>query len=219
MKKTILFVVLILETIFVVYPQTTLSVLLQNNSSITINGTSNLVSFKLSQRGDKLANKTFLITASQIQNKIILSQNQYAIAVKNFDSNNKMALRDFLKLVKSTIYPDIKITLNYIENHSNDVLSDYSKGQASVNITITNVTRQYLIPVSSNKSSDLYNLTGKMKLNIKDFGLVPPNVMFGLIKVNELIDIDFHLICKIIPYNDSKETKKSAKSLADSTKF
>ena len=211
MRKTILFAVFIFCCISRVYPQATVNVLLQNNSSITINGTSNLLSFKLSQKGDKLANKTFLITASQIQNKIILSQNQHSIAVRNFDSNNKMALRDFLKLLKVDDYPEIKIQLRYIENMGNVALNDYSKGQASVNITITNVTHQYLIPISSNKSGDLYNLTGKMKLNIKDFGLVPPIEMFGLIKVNEWINIDFNLICKIIPSNELKENKISAK--------
>ena len=202
MRNLILVVVFSFSSIFGLFPQTTVSVLLQNNSSISINGTSNLLSFKLTQKGDKLANKTFVITASQIRNKIILSLNQHSIVVRNFDSNNKMALRDFFKLLKIDTYPEIKIQLNYIESMKSAPLNDYSKGQASVNITITNVTRQYMIPISSNKSGDLYNLTGRMKLNIKDFGLVPPIEMFGLIKVNEWIDIDFNLICKIITSNN-----------------
>ena len=203
MRKIFLFAAFSFSVFFGVFPQTTVSLLLQNNSSITINGTSNLLSFKLIQKGDKLVNKTFLFVATQNRNKIILSQNQYSIVVRNFDSNNKMALRDFLKLLKVNIYPEIKIQLNYIEKTGYEESNEYTNGLASVNITITNVTCQYLIPISSNKSGDLYNLNGQIKLNIKDFGLVPPIEMFGLLKVNNWINIDFNLICKIIPSNNS----------------
>lgn len=207
MKRLYLFVSLCFIASLGLYAQAKVSVFLQNNSSITINGTSNVASFKLTQSGEKLANKSFLITVSQFQNKLNLNQNQYSIAVRNFDSNNKMALRDFLKLVKSDEYPEIKIQLNYIESQTNSITNDYAKGQASVNITITGVTKRYSIPISSSKSGDLYNLTGKMKLSIKDFGLVPPVEMLGLIKVNKLIEIDFNLFCKITPSGTSRVNK------------
>jgi hypothetical protein len=176
---------------------------MENNSSIIINGSTNIIPFRLSQTGDKLANKVYTVTASQVQNKIILNQNQYSIVVKNFNSMNKMALRDFMKLMKSDVYPEIKVQLNYIENQSG--LDDYSKGQASVNITLTGITKHYIIPISAKKSSDFYNLIGKMRLTIKDFGITPPTEMLGMIKVNEWIDIDLNLFCKIIPVNAVKE--------------
>lgn len=203
MRKLLSFLALTLTSGFgCLFSQTVASTLnlniaLQSNSSITINGTTNVIPFKLSQTGDKLANKSFTITATQIQNKINLNQNQYAIVVRNFNSLNKMALRDFFKLMKADIYPEIKVQLNYIENQS--VLNDYSKGQASVNITLTGVTKQYVIPISAKKTSDFYNLIGKMKLNIRDFGITPPSEMLGLIKVSEWIDIDLNFICKITP--------------------
>ena len=182
---------------------TTVCITMENNSSIIINGSTNIIPFRLSQTGDKLANKVYTVTASQVQNKIILNQNQYSIVVKNFNSMNKMALRDFMKLMKSDVYPEIKVQLNYIENQSG--LDDYSKGQASVNITLTGITKHYIIPISAKRSSDFYNLIGKMRLTIKDFGITPPTEMLGMIKVNEWIDIDLNLFCKIIPVNVVKE--------------
>lgn len=179
------------------FAQATVSVDLQENSSITINGTSNLLSFSLSQSGDKLSNRNFILKASQIQNKIFLSLNQHSIEVKKFSSKNKMALRDFLKLLKSDTYPTIHIQLNYIENQPGTINNDYLKGVASISLTITGVTKQYLIPISSNKAGDFYTFRGKKKLNIRDFGLIPPIEMLGLLRVNEWIDIDFNLICKI----------------------
>jgi len=185
--------------------QTAVSVDLQKNSSISINGTSNLMSFKLTQSGDKLLKKNFVIFATQNQNKIILSQNIHPIVVNNFTSSNKMALRDFFKLVRSDIYPSFQVQLNSVETSPNISVNDNSKGLASVNITITGVTRQYTIPISSERKGELFTFNGMKKLDIRDFGLTPPIEMMGLIRVNEWIDIDFNIICKISAYKSSQE--------------
>lgn len=197
MKKTIFIVLLNFASYLALFSQTNVSINLQRNSSITINGTTNLLPFSLTQSGEKLTNRNFTISALQSQNKIILSENEHSIEVRKFNSSNKMALRDFLKLVKSDTYPYIQIQLNYIENQQASISDDYLKGNASVSITITGIKKQYIIPISSNKSGDFFTFKGKKRLNIKDFGLIPPIEMLGLLRVNEWIDIDFNLICKI----------------------
>jgi len=191
------------------FTQTTVSVNVQKNSSITINGTTNLLSFRLSQSGDKLTNRNFIVTAVQTKNKIILSQNQHSILVADFTSNNKMALRDFLTLVKSNTYPAFHIQLNYFEIQSNTDNVDFSKGNVSVNLTITGKTKKYNIPINSNHEGDLYTLNGTEKIDIRDFGLVPPIEMMGLIRVNEWINIDFNIICKITSFKASPELNAS----------
>lgn len=179
------------------FAQTTLTVELQKNSSIVIQGSSNLVSFKLSQSGEALLKKSLVITATQTQDQILLSHTSYSILVNSFTSNNKMALRDFLQLVKSTIYPSLQVQLKHIEPIPKVLNSVYSKGQAFVNITITGVTKQYIIPISSEKKGDLYSFIGGKRIDIRDFGLTPPVKMMGLIKVSEWIDIEFNIFCKI----------------------
>jgi len=197
MKRTfIIFLFLITANIFVV-AQTNVSVELDKNSTISIFGTTNLISFKLIQRGEKLTKKNFNITATLNKNKIYLSQNTYSILVTDFTSNNKMALRDFLKLVKSNTYPSFQVQLNYIDLILKTNKNDYLVGNVCVNITITGITKQYIIPISTVKNEDLYTLKGLKKVNIHDFGLTPPIEMMGLIRVNEWIEIDFNIICKI----------------------
>jgi hypothetical protein len=149
--------------------------------------------------------KNFVIYATQNQNKIILSQNTHPIMVSNFTSNNRMALRDFLKLVKSDVYPSFQVQLNAIETSSKTANNDYLKGMASVNITITGVTKQYIIPISSERKGELFTFNGSKKLNIRDFGLKPPVEMMGMIRVSEWIDIDFNIICKISAYKSTIE--------------
>jgi len=197
MTRILICIQLILFTSLSVFAQSTFSVELQKNSSLTINGTTNLLPFTLSHSGDKLLKRNFIVTATQNQHKIVLDQNQHSIFVKSFDSNNKMALRDFFKLVKADNYPSFNIQLNYFEIQSKDINVNCAKAYASVNITIAGKTNQYSIPIISNQSGDFYILDGTEKINIRDFGLVPPVKMLGLLRVNEWIDIDFHIICKI----------------------
>jgi hypothetical protein len=177
--------------------QSIVTVDLQKSSSVTITGSTNIVSFKLLFPGDLLDKKNFIITATQNQNRILLSQMQLSIAVKDFTSGNKMALRDFLKLIKYKIYPSIHVQLNYIDLKQTIDKSKLIKGNAYANITITGITKQYCFPISSDTDGENYFLNGRKNISIRDFGLVPPVEMMGLIKVSEWIDLDFHIVCKI----------------------
>ena len=167
------------------------------NSSLTISGSTNLLSFKLYQNGDKLSRSKLTIATTQSQNKIYLSQNQLSVVVKNFSSSNPMALKDFLKLLKSDVYPTLKVQLNYVDLESISEKGIFNRGNALVSITITGITRNYSIPISLSSNRDQYIVDGIKKLSIRDFGLTPEKKMMGLIKVSEWITIDFHMICKI----------------------
>lgn len=185
--------------------QTLVSAEIQKNSSLTINGSTNIVPFKIYQNGDKLSRSKLSVVTTQNQNKIFVSQNQLSVLVKNFVSNNTMALKDFLKLLKSDTYPILQVQLNYLDLQP---LSDQEKkynGQALVNITITGKTRHYSIPITFTGNGDVYTVNGNKKLSIRDFGLTPQTKMMGMIKVSEWIDIDFHIICKIT--NDGEVAK------------
>jgi hypothetical protein len=206
MKKPVIVLLFLIFAIISIIAQTTFCVIdIQKNSTIKINGTTNLLSFELTQKGDKLSKRNFIINATQNQNKIFLNENEHSVNVKDFNSSNKMALRDFLKLVKADSYPTIGIKLNYVEVDQKLSNKNISKANVSVDITITGKTKQYSFPVTSNHDSDSYTLKGTEKLNIRDFGLEPPVEMMGLIRVNEWIKIEFNIICKINFYKQSPE--------------
>ncbi|WP_395050811.1 YceI family protein [Flavobacterium sp.] len=177
--------------------QSLVSAEIQKNSSLTINGSTNILSFKIYQNGDQLSRSKLSVVTTQKQNKIFVSQNKLSVVVKNFVSNNAMALKDFLKLLKSDTYPVLQVQLNYLDLQP---LSDKGKtynGVALINITITGKTRHYSIPITFVSNGDVYTINGSKKLSIQDFGLTPETKMMGMIKVSEWIDIDFHIICKI----------------------
>ena len=176
--------------------QSLVSAEIHKNSSLTITGSTNLVSFKIYQNGDKLSRSKLSVITTQIQNKIFVSQNQLSVVVKNFASNNALALKDFLKLLKSGNFPTLQVQLNYLDLQPIYEKGKTYNGEASVNITITGKTKQYSIPITFNSNGDVYTVNGNKKLSIRDFGLTPENKMMGMIKVSEWIDIDFHIICK-----------------------
>lgn len=177
--------------------QTLVSAEIQKNSSLIITGSTNLLPFKIYQDGEKLSRSKMTVVTTQIENKIFVSQNQLSVIVKNFASNNAMALKDFLKLLKSDSYPILQVQLNYLDLQPIYQKGKTYNGQALVNITITGNTKQYSIPIVYNSNGDVYTVNGSKKLSIRDFGLTPETKMMGMIKVSEWIDIHFHIICKI----------------------
>lgn len=199
MKKLIYLLALCFIISLSATAQNLVSAEIQKNSSLIITGSTNLLPFKIYQDGEKLSRSKMTVVTTQIENKIFVSQNQLSVIVKNFASNNAMALKDFLKLLKSDSYPILQVQLNYLDLQPIYQKGKTYNGQALVNITITGNTKQYSIPIVYNSNGDVYTVNGSKKLSIRDFGLTPETKMMGMIKVSEWIDIHFHIICKIAP--------------------
>ncbi len=192
MKKAAFILFLVLITFQQVSAQKEISLGLLKGSSLTIYGSSNIVPFKIQLKGDNFPVQNLSIYATQSENKIFVSEKVFSIDVKKFTSDNRMALRDFKKLIKSDRYPEISVEITSLEFNSK-TSDQESTGSATGFITITGIKKEYRIPLSYNKFNNVYYAEGKLKLSIKDFGLNPPSEMLGLIKVNEWIDIEFNL--------------------------
>lgn len=197
MKKIIGLLVLCFVISHSLSAQTLVSAEIQKNSSLTINGSTNLITFKLHQNAENLSNGRLKVATAFFQNKIFLSQNQLTVSVKNFTSNNFIALREFFKLVKSDSYPTLQVQMNFPDALAIAEKAQSYNGNALINITITGITKQYSIPISLKTNGNQFVLEGNKKLNIHDFGLKAEPKMMGLIIINEWIDIDFHIIYKI----------------------
>lgn len=179
------------------YSQTKALVTLDKNSILTIHGSTNLLTFKLIQGGDKIMNEPLELTATQMGNKYMLSKNKLSITVENFKSDNIIAQAEFYKLMQTEKYPTLKIQLNHFESESTDNPTQFTKGNALLSFTITGVTKQYSFPVSISTKGNIVTVTGRKRMKIKDFGLEPPAAMLGLVRVSEWIEIDFKIICKL----------------------
>jgi len=197
MKRLLAVLFFVLAVFTISGAQTQARLELDNSSSLTIFGSTNISKFKLVLPGDKFPGKSFSFTYQQNQNKISLCQNRLALEVNNFTSNNRIALNGFLKLIKSKTYPVLDIQLNNMEIFSPVPGSNSINGKAFLNITITGVTKLYQIPFSSISENGMRYADGKMRISIRDFGLIPPVEMMGMVKTSEWIEISLHIVARI----------------------
>lgn len=170
---------------------------IQQSSFLTIKGSTNLLKFELHQNDKKLSTAKLKVGTTTVHNKTYLTNNQLSVMVKNFTSNNFIALREFFKMLKSDSYPTLQVQINFAEPLLISEKGQNYSGNAIINITITGITKQYSIPITLKSNGNLFILEGNKKLNINDFGMYPKPKMMGLVIISEWIDIDFHIVYKI----------------------
>ena len=105
------------------------------------------------------------------------------LKINGFDCGNKKMNSDFQSLLESDNDPDIRIKLNKTEFYT----EEYIKAYIEVDIAGKRNTYDFPVKLDDNR------FAGKLKLNIRDFGLEPPTKAFGLIQVDEHITIHFNL--------------------------
>ncbi|WP_139226729.1 YceI family protein [Zhouia amylolytica] len=161
-----------------------------NESELTISGSTNINRFECNYKIEKL---TGPITVVYQKNQKSLDFRQTVLKLDNncFDCGSKPINRDFNILVKSDQHPRILLKIDKVLNIGGteaDVLTD---------IKIAGITKSYRVPVGITKlNGNNLKVSGVLKLNISDFKLEPPKKMFGIIKVDDIINIDFRLILK-----------------------
>jgi hypothetical protein len=170
---------------------------IQSSSTLTINGSTNLLKFNLHQNQEKLSKGKLKVGTTTSLNKTYLTQNQLTVMVKSFTSNNFIALREFFKMLKSDSYPTLQVQINFAEPLLISEKGQNYTGNAIINMTITGVTKQYSIPITLKSNGNVFILDGNKKLNINDFGMYPQPKMMGLVIISNWIDVDFHIIYKI----------------------
>ena len=170
---------------------------IKSSSTLTINGSTNLLKFNLHQNQEKLSKGKLKVGTTTSLNKTYLTQNQLTVMVKSFTSNNFIALREFFKMLKSDSYPTLQVQINFAEPLLISEKGQNYTGNAIINMTITGVTKQYSIPITLKSNGNVFILDGNKKLNINDFGMYPQPKMMGLVIISNWIDVDFHIIYKI----------------------
>lgn len=172
------------------------TVTLNPNSEISIVVFTNLFSFDLKQKGDEILKEPIEVDATFENNEMYITQNQLPLTIKNFKSDNKMAQRDFYKLLNADEYPYMLLE---VENFSFVKKNNLYTGEVLMNITISDVVRKYRIPISVDVESENVIIKGKKRISIRDYGLEPPTALMGMIRVGEWIEINFGIDCLVEP--------------------
>lgn len=188
LNKIVIYCTLIIPTVFGANfnVKETSSVIITEKSTLFINGKSNVNNFSCLYNIDKIK-KPIAVVYSTKDNKIYFSKTTLLLNNTYFDCGGNGINKDFLKTLNTINYPEIALTLNQIETTETP-----SVLRASVTIQIAGVSRNYDIPVDVVKHNML-NVNGQLKLKLTDFNLKAPSKLFGIISVEDNIDINFNL--------------------------
>ena len=95
-------------------------------------------------------------------------------------------------MIDADRYPDIKITLD--ENISKGTDAPASTG-FQVGLTFNGQTNTYICHYTSNACYQYRRcLTGKLQFKLSDFGIDPPKKFLGVVKVEDIVSINFKIV-------------------------
>ncbi|MCF8224091.1 MAG: hypothetical protein K9J25_13225 [Bacteroidales bacterium] len=155
-----------------------------SNAYVRITGHSLLSDFELDYSLDKS-------TPGINSLESLLSGNtskEISLPIDGFSAPSKRFKKDFRNLVKADSFPVINISFRAKEIQAGNT------AVFRLGITIAGKTKYYNVkcniqPLESNS----YCIQGSRKMSIYDFGLKPPVLIPGLLKVNDIIDINFSI--------------------------
>jgi hypothetical protein len=130
------------------------------------------------------------------QENVITKRNkqkiEFLIPVSRFKTINKFIQNDFFKMIQAEKFPYISFA---IDNDQMELLTAEGKCDSIYAvITIAQISKQILIPICKvNKQVKDQFFNGEIDLLLTDFNLTPLSKIFGLVKVENNVVIDFRI--------------------------
>jgi hypothetical protein len=162
-------------------------------SQLTIQGSTNVNDFTC-----KIAYCTGTDTLQYIENsttrELRFTRSRMTVPIRSFDCGAKSISKDFWKTLQAETYPNLEINFISLQNL---YFKDKTTVKGIVDITLAGVTSRYAIcyKVTLRPNGNVL-LEGTHAVNFSDFQLVAPEKLKGLIKVKEVLNVDFNLVLK-----------------------
>ncbi len=167
-----------------------------HSSSLEIAGKTNIHSFFCNSL-EKFSEQKLKYKFSAESPSISFEDTALKIKIEDIDCGSKRLNKDLHKALRLEEYPHIIIDLKRaFSSHLSDLkhCGEWFELNAETDITITCETHLISIPIWVNRSdTDSFRITGSTSLQLCDFGIEPPTVLMGMIKVENTIDIHFDL--------------------------
>jgi hypothetical protein len=119
-----------------------------------------------------------------------------SLEATGFNCGNAIMTTDFHKTIQSRIYPQIEITFLSLERFpSYSCRNELIK--SNMIISLAGVSKTFEMDCVIEAEADgVFHLTGSRCFQFSDFNLEAPSKMFGMIKVDETLDVSFHLVMR-----------------------
>ncbi|PWJ42955.1 YceI family protein [Sediminitomix flava] len=175
------------------------TLILESNFEVTgystVAGGDKKIPFLFEYKGDH-AEK--IETKGRLQHEILdLTNSSLQLKVNHFKSGNFIMDKDFYKMLKYKDYPQISVDFKQIGWHRNeDQKAEIIK--LKISLDIAGVKKEYTFDIEpAEVQNRSFHFTSTQQINIRDFGLIPPKKMMGMVVVQDEVDIMIDLKGKL----------------------
>lgn len=158
-----------------------------NESFVQIQGTTNVNSFNCTYNAS-LPKDSFKVSLTDNGRDIEFQHEALLLKVVNFKCPSSQMTNDLHQLLDFKEYPYIRFQLQKVTDNQT----------AHITIEMAGESKSYTLPIENTVIRNQLNYHGKLELCITDFGLVAPEKFFGMVKVNENIEVEFKINMNII---------------------
>lgn len=169
---------------------------LTKECSLKVNGSTNINKFSCVIPSYINPDTLFLYKGNT--NEAVKISGDMRLNIKYFDCHNPMMTKDLRKTLKADEFPNLVIKFMNLSRYPNfDTKETAVKGM--VTITLAGVTKQFNVDYKcTNTGSKTITMVGTKQVNFSDFNIVPPRKLGGMIKTNNLLDVEFILKASIL---------------------
>jgi polyisoprenoid-binding protein YceI len=168
---------------------------LQPQSRLWVDGTSTIRSFSCKAaevNANVETNGPNAIAALLIGDKSVKSV-KVTIPSERMDCGNGTMNEHMRKALKVKDNPTIVFTVaSYDVNHEGDGIT----GTLNGTLDLGGVSKTISVPAAGKSEGGMLHVTGSYPLRMTEYGLKPPTLMFGRIKVGETVKVNFDLLLK-----------------------
>lgn len=169
------------------------SLTLQPESRLWIEGTSTVRSFRCTAAGFDVTVETLgngAVAAVLIGVKAVRSV-EVNVPAARLDCSNGTMNTHMRKAIKAEQFPAIAFRMTAYEAAPG---SEGVAGTITGTLTLGGVERTIMMPARGVEQNGMLRVTGSQAIRMTDFGLRPPTLMLGAIKVNDPITVSFDLL-------------------------
>jgi len=194
MKKLAIFVLaLAFISISRANAQSATSYVLSNQSTVKIDGSSNVHDWECSVKENRIT-ASFDPSALKKSSDNFLHVFSYYANVKSIECGHGKMNRNLYDALKAKKDPTIMFTVNKSEVTDDPGSNSSFTLQVTGDLTIAGVKKTVSFPVKGQVMGNKnLHFTGSYKFDMTNFNVTPPSIMFGAIEVTKPVAIDFDI--------------------------
>ena len=175
-----------------------LIMVLSSSSHLEVQGNANVTDFTCAFQQQHVID-TLDVRVDIVGDIIYCSDAVINFLVDGFDCGQAAMNKDFRKTLGSDAFPYITLSIDKIYFDGSGAGDNYVEAAAELTIKLAGKSNTYTVPFDNITFSDrLISFRGQQDVTFTSFGLVPPTALFGLVKVEDDLDIRFDFDIELI---------------------